>query len=147
MLRILRGLLGLLIGVSYGVLVGALTYVYWRLTNDPRYPGPMIPDNNAWGRLITFFATVLTGFCGALVGSVVGLTGFNKIYAAAFGAALGLVLFVLLSQDLWTDPTAIPTMGWPSVLARSGIVFLVFPVGLALIGLLVSIITRRMVKP
>lgn len=134
-------------GCSYGVLVGASLFLYWRLTNDPRYPGPMIPDNNAMARLITFFATVITGLCGALVGTVVGFFGFSKIYAALIGAALGLVLFVLLLEDTWTDPTAIPTLGWPTVLAQAGVVFLMFPIGLALIGLVVSIIAGRMVKP
>ena len=106
----------------------------------------MIPDNNAWGRLITFFATVTAGLPAALVGSLVGFFGFNRRNGTIIGAALGLVIFVLLSEDLWSDPTAIPTRGWRSVLAGSAVVFLVFPFGLALIGLVVSILAGRLFK-
>jgi hypothetical protein len=72
-MAIVRAALGALIGIGYGLLVGAVTFQLMQLTYDPRYPGAMIPDAAGWARLTAFFAAVMTGFFGALVGIVVGV--------------------------------------------------------------------------
>jgi hypothetical protein len=144
---VIKGIVGVAIGVGYGLLVGALIYVWWQLTNDPDHPGPMIPDNNGWGRMVTFFATVITAACGALVGLIVGLSGAKKRLAGMIGAGVGLLLFLPFMAD---SCSAVAKFSWPmwrDFLLASFMLFLIFPFGLALAGLAVSTITSKLSAP
>jgi hypothetical protein len=51
---IIRGLTGLILGSCYGNLVGAVIFLLSLLAS----PGPMIPDNDGWGRMVLTYATI-----------------------------------------------------------------------------------------
>jgi hypothetical protein len=133
-----RALVGVIVGVAYGLLIGILTFVQWRLTHDPAYPGPMIPDNNAWGRLVIEVTTSVVSFCGALTGAVVGATEVNKTKGALLGGLIGLVVFLLLALgSLLLEGNGILTHPLKLLLDQL-IVFVIFPVGLAIVGLVAA---------
>jgi hypothetical protein len=141
---ILRGLVGLIVGVGYGLIVGALTFLLFRLTSDPAHPGPMIPDNNAWGQIVTVYAALIAGGCGALVGLVVSLSGASKVRGGMIGVAVGLLPFVYFLSDSWAGLTQ---LSWPQsreLLTASVFFLLFFPVGLGLTGMVVSIIAGKL---
>jgi predicted branched-subunit amino acid permease len=140
---IFRGLLGVVIGLLYGAVIGTLTFVWWRLTHDPAHPGPMIPDENGWGRLVTFFATVFASFFGALVGVIVGLTRVNQTRGLLIGGAFGLIIFVFLVID---QSRGIPTSQryWTELLTALVVYFVMVPIGLGLTGLATSAIARKL---
>ena len=89
----------------------------------------------AW--LITVISGVITGISGALVGLVVGLAAVDKAKAAAIGFSFGLLVFALLSIDSWTG-SGLRNFSWPD--------FVMFPIGLALVGVLVAVVVAR-IKP
>src|SRR6202008_4572085 len=103
MMAILRAALGALIGIAYGGLVGAVTFQLMQLTYDPRYPGAMIPDAAGWARLTAFFAAVMTGFFGALIGVVVGVARPGAARGALIGASFGLGMFIMLTVWAFAD--------------------------------------------
>ena len=136
----LRGLICVVLGVCYGVLCGALTFLIWRLTHDPAYPGPMIPDQNGWGRFVTLATAVLTGFCSAVVAWIVAITDANKARGGMIGFGFGLVVFLFMSfPDLVSLVKGHPL----SVLSSIGISLLFLPIGLVVIGLIASALTSR----
>jgi hypothetical protein len=98
---ILRGLAGLIIGIGYGILMGALTFLMWRITHDPAYPGPMIPDDNGWRLIATISATATAGVCGALVGLLVSLTSARKGRGGVMGLAVGVVVLLVVFLHSW----------------------------------------------
>ena len=140
---VLKGLLGLIVGSGYGLIVGALAFLSWRLLDDPAHPGPMIPDRNGWAQLVTVFATVIAGVCGALVGMVVGLSGANKVRAGTIGGGVGLVLFLLFSANLSSGLTNLSWREWQALLGVSFIFLLFLPIGLGLTGIAASIVVGK----
>lgn len=141
---LIRALIGVIVGVAYGLLVGAITWLQWRLTHDPRYPGPLIPDNNEWGRLVTFFTTVVVSFCGGLAGAVVGATQVNKRRGALLGGLIGLTFFLLFTVlNLAASGNALLTNHpyFLNFLKSEALHFLTFPIGLALVGVVTAFIT------
>ena len=147
-MAILRAILGGLIGVGYGLLIGAVTFQLLQPTYDPRYPGPMIPDANGWARLITFFAAVITGLFGVLVGVMIGLARANSTRRALIGACFGLGLFVLLIiwdfADHWSWLMRDSSHVWPILLSHLAMFLVAFPLGLPLVGLATGFITTRL---
>jgi hypothetical protein len=97
--------------------------------------------------MVTFFATVITAACGALVGLIVGLSGAKKRLAGMIGAGVGLLLFLPFMAD---SCSAVAKFSWPmwrDFLLASFMLFLIFPFGLALAGLAVSTITSKLSAP
>ena len=139
-----RALVGVIVGLAYGLLIGALTFLQWRLTHDPRYPGPLIPDNNAWGRMVTEIYTIVVSFFGGLTGAVVGATDIDKTKGALLGGLIGLTIFLLLTAvGLVLEGNGIlthPLKYWAKVFIDQLIVFGVFPIGLGLVGLVTALI-------
>ena len=127
---ILKGIVGLLIGVGYGVLAGAVITFLGRFEHDTPYPGPLIPDANEWRRLIAFILIVVAGVCGVLVGAAAGLTGAGKVKAGVLGFGVGL--------------TALSAGGLAAASWRE---WLTLPVGLTLLGVIVSAVTGKMRRP
>jgi|KBSSwiStaDraftv2_1062776.scaffolds.fasta_scaffold276614_3 hypothetical protein len=140
---ILRALSGLVVGLIYAALAGAFTYVFWRLTNDPTHPGPMIPDNNAWGRILVFFVTLTAAILGGLVGVVVSLTQFNKTRGALIGGIIGMALFLILASDFVKN---IPTTRryWTELFQALGMYFVLLPLGLTLTGLAAALVQKKL---
>lgn len=127
---ILRGLVGLLIGVGYGVLAWAVVVLLGRLEHDTPYPGPLIPDANEWRRLVAHILIVVAGACGGVVGAAAGLTRAGKATAGLMGCGVGLAALSAggLSAASWRE-------------------WLVLPAGLSLMGVLVSAVTGKMARP
>ena len=143
---ILRVLSALLLSVIYAAFAGVCTFVWWRLTHDPAYPGPMIPDNNAWGRLMVIILTFFAALLAAFVTLAVSLTQSRKLYAAMFGGAVGLVFFLMYLADrlkIVHSPYHTRFEIWLSL----GMSFLVLPVGLTLTAIaasaIASLVKRR----
>jgi len=137
----LRGLISIVLGVSYGLLCGALTFLIWRLTHDPAYPGPLIPDQNGWGRIVTLATAVTTGFCAAVVAWIVALTNAGKARGGVIGFVFGLVVFLFLSAPELVSLLKFSNHEVLSELGRLGISLLFLPIGLATIGLIASVLT------
>jgi len=134
---ILRGLVGIILGLTYGGLVGVLMFLRTHIGLDREHPGPLIPNAIEMAWLITVMSGVITGISGALVGLVVGLAAVDKAKAAAIGFSFGLLVFALLSIDSWTG-SGLRNFSWPD--------FVMFPIGLALVGVLVAVVVAR-IKP
>jgi hypothetical protein len=137
---ILRGLLGIIIGVSYGGLVGVLMFLLTRIGLDRVHPGPLIPNAIQMAWWVTVMSGVITGVSGALVGLVVVLSGVDKAKAAGIGLGIGLLVFALLSIDSWAA-RGLFDISWENLLT-----FLTLPIGLAVMSVLVSIVAARL-KP
>ncbi|HSE21665.1 MAG TPA: hypothetical protein VLB68_08390 [Pyrinomonadaceae bacterium] len=131
----LRGLICIVLGVCYGLLCGALTFLIWRLTHDPAYPGPMIPDQNGWGRFVTLATAVLTGFCAVVVAWIVALTDVNRARGGTIGFVFGLAVFLFMT---FPDLVSLVKGHSLSGLSSIGISLLFLPIGLAAIGLIAS---------
>lgn len=140
---IIRGLAGLIIGAGYGLVVGGLVFLLFRIVSDPSNPGPMIPDEQGWGRMIVTIATVSGLIGGALVGLVVSVSGVRKSIGAIVGllAGLGVLVYWFWGSGHRLDFT------WSSLLFLAllfAICFLIFPMGLAITGVLVSVVSGRL---
>ena len=116
---VLRGLTGLIIGLGYGVLVGALTFLLWCASHDSALPGPLIPDNNEWGRIVTVIAALIAGGCGAVVGLIVGLSGVNRGRGGVIGLAIGMAVLLSLSANSWAEVTKLAWREWRTLFALS----------------------------
>ena len=127
---ILRGLVGLLIGVGYGVLAWAVVVLLGRPEHDIPYPGPLIPDANEWRRLVAHILIAVAGVCGVLVGVAAGLTSAGKVKAGVIGFGVGLAALSAggLAAASWRE-------------------WLTLPVGLSLMGVIVSAVTGKMRRP
>lgn len=144
---LIRALIGVMVGVAYGLLVGAITFVHWRLTHDPRYPGPMIPDQNGWGRLVTFLTTVVVSFCGALAGAVVGATQVDKRRGALLGGIVGLIFFLIFTLLNLAAPGNVSLTNSKhllDLLREAAVYFVTFPIGLALVGVVTAFLTSML---
>jgi hypothetical protein len=108
----------------------------------------MIPDANGLARLITFFAAVITGFFGVVVGVTVGLARANSTRGAVIGACFGLGLFVLLTvwdvAEYWSWLMREPRHVGHILLIHVAAFFVVFPLGLPLVGLATGFITSKL---
>jgi hypothetical protein len=136
---LIRGVAGLIIGVAYGFLVSLVVFLLTRIgLEDKPNAGLIMLD----ARAMAFFATVLSGIiagvCAAIVGLIVSLALMGKRKAAITGLITGLIPIVILSGPMlyrhssWRD--------WIDLL----VMVVVLPVGLTLMGMLVSIVAERL---
>ena len=137
---ILRGLIGVILGLIYGGLVGVLMFLLTRIGLDRAHPGPLIPNAIEMAWFITVMSGVITGVSGALVGLVVGLSGVDKAKAAGIGFSIGWLVFALLSINSWSA-RVIFNISWENLLT-----LLTLPIGLALMSVLVAVVAARL-KP
>lgn len=147
-MAIVRAIVGALVGIGYGLLVGAVTFQLLQLTYDPRYPGPMIPDAAGWARIITFFAAAITGFFGALVGMAVGLARVGTYSGAVIGVSVGVGLFLVFTvwdfSSYWSSLEREPSHVWSILLSHLGIFFIAFVLGLPVVGLVTGFINSKL---
>jgi predicted transporter len=129
-------LAGVLSGAVYGLLVGAVMFLWTYEDRYAPYPGPLIPNKNEVARLVTAVAAVVGVACGVLVGLTVGLSGVGKWRAGTMGFALGLAVMAVTSyhDNVWQ---AVVTGDWP-YLRNLLLLFAILPCGLALTGVAVS---------
>ena len=132
-----------MVGLIYAALAGAFTFLWWRLTNDPSHPGPMIPDNNAWGRFLVFFVTLTAAILGVVVGTTVALAGANKTRGALIGGTIGLILYLLLAWDSVKN-TPKSRLYWSELVQALSMHFVLFPIGLTLTGICASLVVNKL---
>jgi hypothetical protein len=137
---LLRGIIGVMIGVGYGVLLGALTFLYTHIGRDPAYPGPMIPNENEAARIFTIVAMILFGTCGALTGLIVGISSVGRGRAGTIGFGIGFLVLALLSVNSYSALASGSALEWLHLL----IMFIILPGGLAIASVLVSIAVSRL---
>ena len=138
---LLRGLIGLLIGGCYGILIWKITSYTSMIGVDRAHPGPLIPDAVGMARLLAFLAGLITGSCGAVAGLVVGLAALKPRKAAWVAGSIGL-LFQLLLMLPSLDSSLFRA---PRLFLREqffGLVLL--PLGVGVVGLLVSVVVNRL---
>ena len=108
----------------------------------------MIPDANGWARLTAFFAAVITGFFGTLVGVAVGLARANAIRGAVIGVSFGLGLFLMMVvwdfTEYWSWLMREPAHVRPILLIHVASFFVAFPLGLSVVGLVTGFITSKL---
>jgi hypothetical protein len=136
---VIRGLVGLLIGAAYGLVVTGVVFLLTRIGLDYEHPGPLIPNTVEFAWFITVMAGIIAGVCGAVVGFIVGLLGVDKTKAAKGGFISGALLFLPMFLS-----TSVPTSlsNWISLL----VTLAVLPFGMALVGIVVAIVAARL-KP
>ena len=140
MLRVIRGIIGLLIGASYGVVIWRITSYTNMIGVDPAHPGPLIPDQVGMARLLAFLAGAITGICGAVSGLIVGLVGVNHRKAAWVGGSIGLLAHVLLTLPFLNSSV----FHAPRYFLREQLFgFALLPVGVGLVSVLVSLLVNR----
>ena len=139
---IVRGLAGLILGIGYGVVAGGLAFLLFAFTID--VPGPMIPDNYGWARIATVATALIAGVCGALVGLVVGLSGVEKTRAGMIGGAFGLMILTTFLLSPWADFAGLSWSVWKEFLGVCLFLLLLFPIGLTLTGIVVSVVTHKL---
>ena len=102
---ILRGLAGLIIGIGYAVIVGAIMFLLFSLTSDSA--GFMIPNYNDIGARVTLtmYVALFAAVCGVVVGLLVGLSGVGKVGGGIIGAVIGSVVFLYVMRDAWSGLT------------------------------------------
>ena len=143
MLRIIRGLIGLLIGATYGVLIWKITLYTNMIGIDPAYPGPLIPDKVGMARLLAFLAGATTGLCGAVSGLIVGLFGFNQRKALWVGGGIGLFTQALLTVPFLDNSV----FRAPRFFLRDLVIgFALLPFGVGIVSVLVSLVVSRLRK-
>mgnify|MGYP003577283962 CR=1 FL=1 len=131
----------MLIGVVYGLLVGVIVYPLTHMGLDYEHPGPLIIiDPISMARLTTVMSALGAGFCAAVLGLIIGLTGVRRTKAAKIGFLSGLIIF--FSLFILSLLMGSPLMPSSSRECLSMLFTLaVLPFGLALVGWLVASVT------
>jgi peptidoglycan/LPS O-acetylase OafA/YrhL len=103
----------------------------------------MIPDNNAWGRIFVFFMTVMGAIVGGLLALAVSLMRLGNLRSSLIGGVLGVLLFLLFSPPY---PIGKMSLAFYRNEFLVGLVlyFVLVPVGLTLVGLLASVVARKL---
>ena len=142
----LRVLLGIIVGLGYGVLVGGLIFLIDLITGDSDNTSLMI-DPKAILRYLIMAAMIITGSAGALVGLLVALFRAGKIQAAMIGFTIGLVIFVGVVLKAW------PQLGIPAdayqlsfLILLFLVLIIMFPAGLAATGVTTSVVAAKFVS-
>ena len=136
---IIRGLAGVIIGLAYGSLVSVVVFLLTRIDLSKPRSGMMLLDPVAMAWFATIISGLIAGACGALVGLIVGMARLDKAKAATVGFFTGLLVFGILSISL--NPSL------PSSLRQWIELFVaiaILPIGVALTGMVVAIVTRRL---
>jgi len=136
----IRGVAGVIIGVAYGFLTGLVAYLLTRIGLEDAAPnsGLIMIDPRAIAWLATVLAGIIAGICGVIVGLIVSLARMPKRKAAITGLITGLVTIILLSIPLWFRHNS--WRDWIDFL----VLIVVLPVGLTLMGMVVSIVAERL---
>ena len=130
-------LLGVVVGLGYGVLIGGSVLLINLMAGDP--PVDLMLD---YGKIVRFLALVVTIICssaGVLVGLVVILLRVNKIKARTIGFSLGWVMLAGILFTIWPQlRRELSGMNsWGQIIFLFSIflvLFIMFPVGLAATG-------------
>jgi hypothetical protein len=140
----LKVLVGIVVGLGYGVLVGGMMLLVYFLSSDP--PVDLMLDYNKMFRFLILLAMIITGSAGALVGFLVTLLRAGKLKAGMIGFGVGLVVLAAIlfkiSPQLKTDFMAVSWSSLSIVFLFFLALMIMFPLGLAATGVAASVVTR-----
>jgi hypothetical protein len=140
----LKVLVGIVVGLGYGVLVGGMMLLIYFLSSDP--PVDLMLDYNKMFRFLILLAMIITGSAGALVGFLVTLLRAGKLKAGMIGFGVGLVVLAAIlfkiSPQLKTDFMAVSWSSLSIVFLFFLALMIMFPLGLAATGVAASVVTR-----
>lgn len=140
LLRGLRGLIGLLIGSCYGVLIWKITSYTNMIGVDPAHPGSLIPNQVEMARLLAFLSGAITGICGSVSGLIIGLARLNQRKAAWVGGGIGLLVQAILILPFLNSSV----FRAPRFFLRDLFFgFVLLPVGVSAVSVLVSLVVNR----
>jgi hypothetical protein len=130
-------LLGVVVGVGYGVLVAGSVLLIALIAGGP--PVDLMLDYSKIVRSLVLVVTIITGSAGAVVGFVVTLLRVDKSKAKTIGFSLGCVIVAGIVLTIWPHlknelsaiDSGIQVVFLFSILL---VLFIVFPVGLAATG-------------
>jgi hypothetical protein len=137
---IFRGLAGVLTGVAYGFLVSVVVFLLTRIDLDETHSSASFGDPVALAWFATVISGLIAGVCAALVGLVVGMAGLGRGKAAMIGFLTGLLALGLLSMNSWSAPLPTSLHDWIALFVAIAIL----PIGVAMTGMVVAIITDRL---
>ena len=143
---ILRTLLGVGIGLGYGVLVGGLLLLISLAAGGP--PVDLMLDYTKIARLIILLVAIITGSTGAVVGFMVTLLRVNDFKAGTIGFGFGWVILAGIVITIWPQlkNELSATDSWVEVrllFAIFLVLFVMFPLGLAATGMTVVRISDK----
>ena len=130
-------LLGIVVGLGYGVLIGGSVLLINLMAGDP--PVDLMLDYSKIVRFLALLVTIICSSAGALVGLVVTLLRANKIKATTIGFSLGWVMLAGILFTIWPQlRSELSGMNsWGQIIFLFAIflvLFIIFPVGLAATG-------------
>lgn len=135
---IVKILSGVVVGLGYGVLIGGLLLLISVIAGNP--PVDLMLDYKAILTSIILIVTIICGSAGALVGLLVTLSNADRKKARTIGFSLGWLYLIGIVFTIWpqlkNELSAITS--WADVgllLPVFLVLFIVFPVGLAVTGM------------
>lgn len=137
-----RVILSFVVTVIYAVVAGAIALLWWSLTHDPANARSMILEDNQWGYVFVIFVMALAAVLGGSVALAVVLTRSKKTHSALFGAGVGMVLFLMVLGNTWRSGP-VTTRSDFELFGSLVVVFVMFPIGLTLTGVVASAVARR----
>lgn len=137
MMFISKILLGVVVGLGYGVLIGGSVLLINLMAGDP--PVDLMLDNSKIATFLALLVTIICSSAGALVGLVVTLLRVNKIKARTIGFSLGCVVLAGILFTTWPQlRSELSGMtSWGQIIFLFSIflvLFIMFPIGLAATG-------------
>ncbi len=134
-----RTLVGVAIGLAYGVLVGGSLLLISFAAGDS--PVDMMIDYGELFRFLILLATIISCSAGVVVGLIVTLLGIDKLKAGTIGFGVGLlimagIVFTIWPQlkNEWTGMDSVVELRW--LFAIFLVLFITFPTGLAATGVM-----------
>jgi len=144
----LRVLIGIVVGLAYGVLVGSVIFLLDLITRDSDHTGGLILDPKAILRFLILLAMIITGSAGALVGLMVTLFRAGKIKAAMIGFCTGLVVLGGVVLKISSQLKLSAQASWSEVgflILMFSVLIIMFPAGLAATGMIASVAAGKFV--
>ena len=148
--RMFKTLVGVVVGLGYGVLIGGSVLLIGVMEGDP--PVDLMLDYRAILRTLILVVTLICGSAGALVGLLVTLVSADKVKARTIGFVVGCVILAGLVFTIWPQ-LKIELSGmasWTEVTFLFSIflvLFIVFPVGLAATGVTIVRVSGKFPPP
>lgn len=143
---IFKTLLGVVVGLGYGVLIGGLLLLISVMAGDP--PVDLMLDNKAILTSLILLVTIICGSAGASVGLVVTLFNADKKKARTIGFWLGWLVLIGIVFTIWPQlKNELSGMtSWVFIFSIFLVLFIVFPIGLAATGMAAVRMSGRFVS-
>lgn len=141
-----RVLVGIAVGLGYGVLVGAGLFLIDFITGDSDNSSGLMINAKAIFVAILLLAMIATGTLGAVVGLLVTVFRAGKIKAAIIGFGTGLLILSGVLVRVWPQLDFSANSGLGFTLLFLLILIIGLPAGLAATGVTASVVAARVSK-